>query len=108
MRHNKLVRDRVPELIQADGKQVIVKHLNQAQHFEQARLKLYEELKEYEDANIDEESLEELADILELVYTLGKMHGASFEELNRIREEKREKRGGFEKGLFLEEVLDHE
>jgi len=36
------------------------------------------------------------------------MHGASFEELNRIREEKREKRGGFEKGLLLEEVLDHE
>ncbi|MEW8968929.1 hypothetical protein [Exiguobacterium alkaliphilum] len=49
MKHNKLVRDRVPEIIKASGKQVIVKQLNQAEHFEQARLKLYEELKEYED-----------------------------------------------------------
>ena len=106
VKHNKLVRDRVPELIQAEGKQVIVKHLNQAEHFEQARLKLYEELKEYEDENIDEECLEELADILELAYELGKMHGASFEEMNAIRTEKREQKGGFEKGLFLEEVLD--
>lgn len=57
MKYNKLVRDRVPELIQADGRQVIFKHLNQTEKFENARLKLYEELKEYEDANIDEECL---------------------------------------------------
>ncbi|WP_235193484.1 nucleoside triphosphate pyrophosphohydrolase [Exiguobacterium sp. AB2] len=106
MKHNKLVRDRVPEIIQASGKQVIVKQLNQAEHFEQARLKLYEKLKEYEDTNIDEECLEELADILELAYELGRMHGASFDEMNAIREEKRERKGGFEKGLFLEEVLE--
>ncbi|MCT4795674.1 nucleoside triphosphate pyrophosphohydrolase [Exiguobacterium alkaliphilum] len=106
MKHNKLVRDRVPEIIKASGKQVIVKQLNQAEHFEQARLKLYEELKEYEDTNIDEECLEELADILELAYELGRMHGASFDEMNTIREEKRERKGGFEKGLFLEEVLE--
>ena len=106
MKHNKLVRDRVPEIIKASGKQVIVKQLNQAEHFEQARLKLYEELKEYEDTNIDEECLEELADILELAYELGRMHGASFDEMNAIRAEKRERKGGFQKGLFLEEVLD--
>ena len=58
------MRDCVPEIIQAEGKQVIFKHLNQAEHFEQARLKLYEELKEYEDVNIDEEFLKELTDIL--------------------------------------------
>lgn len=107
-KYMKLIRDRIPEIIHEAGQNPVVKHLNQVEHFEQARLKLYEEIKEYEETNIDEESLVELADILELVYTLGKMHGASFEELNRIREEKREKRGGFEKGLFLEEVLDHE
>lgn len=106
MKYNKLVRNRVPELIQADGRQVIFKHLNQAEKFENARLKLYEELKEYEDANIDEECLEELVDILELAYALGKMHGASFEEMESIRAKKREQKGGFEKGLFLEEVLD--
>lgn len=106
MNYYKLVRDRVPELIQAEGKRVIVKHLNQAEKFEQARLKLYEELKEYEDANIDEECLEELADILELAYALGKMHGASFEELEVIRRNKRELKGGFDEGLFLEEILE--
>ncbi|MEW8966406.1 hypothetical protein [Exiguobacterium alkaliphilum] len=47
-----------------------------------------------------------MADILELAYELGRMHGASFDEMNTIREEKRERKGGFEKGLFLEEVLE--
>lgn len=107
-KYNKLIRDHIPEIIQSSGKTATIRQLNQTEHFEQARLKLHEEIKEYEETTTDEESLEELADILELVYTLGKMHGADFEELNRIREEKREKRGGFEKGLFLEEVLDHE
>ena len=41
VKYNKLVRDRVPELIQAEGKQVIVKQLNQAEHFEQALQKLH-------------------------------------------------------------------
>ncbi|WP_214708028.1 MULTISPECIES: nucleoside triphosphate pyrophosphohydrolase [unclassified Exiguobacterium] len=108
MIYNKLVRDKIPTIIEQSGKTAIHKQLSNEEHIKFAGYKLYEEIKEYEETNIDEESLEELADILELVYTLGKMHGASFEELNRIREEKREKRGGFEKGLFLEEVLDHE
>jgi predicted house-cleaning noncanonical NTP pyrophosphatase (MazG superfamily) len=56
--YNKLVRDRVPELIQAEGKRVIVKHLNQAEKFEKARLKLYEELKEYEDCVVQNRSAE--------------------------------------------------
>ena len=107
-KYGKLIRDRIPEIIHEAGQIPVVKQLDPTEHFEQARLKLYEEIKEYEETNSDEESLEELADILELVYTLGKMHGASYEELNRIREAKREKRGGFDKGLFLEEVLDHE
>ena len=106
--YNKLIRDRIPEIIHEAGQIPVIKQLDQTEHVEQARLKLYEEIKEYEETHSDEESLEELADILELVYTLGKMHGASYEELNRIREAKREKRGGFDKGLFLEEVLDHE
>ncbi|TCI65744.1 nucleoside triphosphate pyrophosphohydrolase [Exiguobacterium sp. SH0S2] len=108
MIYNKLVRDEIPTIIEQSGKIAIHKKLSNAEHMKFAAHKLHEEIKEYEETNIDEESLEELADILELVYTLGKMHGASIEELNRIREEKREKRGGFEKGLFLEEVLDHE
>lgn len=108
MMYNKLVRDKIPEIVEQSGKMAIHKILSNEEHMKYATHKLYEEIKEYEETNIDEESLEELADILELVYTLGKMHGASFEELNRIREEKREKRGGFEKGLFLEEVLDYE
>lgn len=45
MNYNKLVRDGVPELIQAEGKQAVVKHLNQAEHYEQTRLKLYKESK---------------------------------------------------------------
>ena len=61
--YNKLIRDHIPEIIHESGKIPIVKQLTQGEHFEQARLKLYEEIKEYEETNIDEESLEELADL---------------------------------------------
>ena len=56
-RYSKLIRDRIPEIIHESGKIPIVKQLTQAEHFEQALLKLYEEIKEYEETNIYDYSL---------------------------------------------------
>lgn len=54
----------------------------------------------------NEEALEELADILELMHALSRIHGASIEEVDKIREEKAAKRGGFDEKIFLIEVED--
>lgn len=61
-------------------------------------------MEEYQNASNDNESLEELADLLELMHALAKVHGASMEEVEKIRQDKASKRGGFEEKIFLIEV----
>ncbi len=68
--------------------------------------KFVEELTEYQETVNNEDAIEELADLMELIYAVLPMHGSSMEELEKVRLAKREKRGGFEKGYFLIEVQD--
>ncbi|HLS23197.1 MAG TPA: nucleoside triphosphate pyrophosphohydrolase [Pseudogracilibacillus sp.] len=104
--YNKLVRDKIPQIIEASGKQFTTKILSDEAYKKEARKKLQEELDEYNDAKSDEDALEELADILELIYALAKVHGTTIDEIEQIRAEKAEKRGGFEDKIFLLEVED--
>lgn len=104
--YNKLIRDRIPEIIEATGKQFSTSVLSDEEYLVKLREKLQEELNEYQTAQSDHECLEELADILEVVYALAKVHGSSAAELENVRRSKAEKRGGFEKKLYLYEVED--
>lgn len=104
--YNKLVRDRIPENIENDGKQFSTKILDDESYVIELKKKLHEELKEYEEAKSDEEAIEELADILELMHALDKIHGSSIEKIETIRADKAEKRGGFGDKVFLIEVVD--
>ena len=104
--YNKLVRDRIPEIIRNDGKECTTKILDDKSYVEELRKKVYEELEEYETAESDEEAIEELADILELLNALAKTHDSSLNEVEKIRKEKAEKRGGFNDKVFLIEVED--
>ena len=54
-----------------------------------------------------DKSLEEMADVLEVLYSIAVARGYSVEELERVRAEKAEKRGGFADKIFLEEVLEN-
>ena len=65
-------------------------------------LKLNEELTEYQ----ENKSMEELADLIEVIAAVAKARGCSWEELLRIRNQKRGKRGGFEARILLMEVSD--
>lgn len=96
----KLVRDRIPEIIEIDGKQCICEVLSQEDYLVLLDEKLQEELHEYEESK----SLEELADLLEVMYAVVKARGWSVEELEQVRKEKTEQRGGFEKRILLKEV----
>ena len=101
--YNKLIRDRIPEIIRAAGKQCIVETMNEAEFIVALDCKLNEELEEYQ----ADKSLEELADLLEVIYAVAVARGYSVEELERVRKEKAEKRGGFEKRLRLKGVIEN-
>lgn len=100
--HYKLVRDRIPEIIESDGRRVCVRILNDEEMIKCLENKLQEEVNEY----IEDRSMEELADILEVIYALCKMKGISKEELERTRAIKEIARGSFNEKIFLEYVED--
>ena len=98
--HHKLVRDKIPELIHLNGKTCKTRNLNQDEFSFELKRKLEEEVKEF----LDNTSGEELADIIEVVESLASMEGISLNDVLRIKEEKKEKRGGFSDQIFLEYV----
>lgn len=100
--YNKLVRDRIPEIIEADGKTCVTETLPDTRYLEMLDAKLSEELSEYQESK----SLEELADLLEVMRTVVNARGWTWEQLEQIRQEKTAKRGGFEKKLLLKKVID--
>ncbi|MCF6136528.1 nucleoside triphosphate pyrophosphohydrolase [Pseudalkalibacillus berkeleyi] len=104
--YNKLVRDRIPEIIQYTGKSFNTSILD-VDHYEmELKEKLKEELNEYLEASDDASAIEELADLLELIHALTSVHHSSVEELETVRKEKAEKRGGFQERIFLIDVED--
>ena len=101
--YDKLIRDKIPEIIEKSGKKCIVEEMDVDTYIQYLDQKLNEELAEYQ----ADKSLEELADLLEVMYAVAIARGYSVEELKKIRKEKAEKRGGFEKRLRLKGVIDN-
>lgn len=104
--YNKLVRDKIPQVIEKTNKQFSTRILSKEEYMVEVKKKMNEELEEYQEAATNEEAVEELADLLELVHAAVKIHGATIEQLEEVRRAKAEKRGGFEKRIFLLEVED--
>ena len=100
--YRKLVRDRIPEIIESSGKSCIWETLSDEDYTRLLDEKLNEELAEYQESK----SLEELADLLEVMQAVVKARGWSLEELERVRADKAAKRGGFEKKILLKEVRE--
>lgn len=99
--YNKLVRDKIPEIIISSGKNCVVEILSDEDYIQALDVKLNEELAEYQQSK----SLEELADLLEVMGTVVEARGYSWEDLIRIREEKCAERGAFQQKIFLKEVI---
>jgi predicted house-cleaning noncanonical NTP pyrophosphatase (MazG superfamily) len=100
--YNKLIRDRIPEIINAGGKQCTTEILSDAAYLEKLHQKLREELDEY----LQSQDLAELADLLEVIYAVAQARGMTGAELERVRQEKAEQRGGFAGKILLVEVAD--
>lgn len=97
VKYEKLVRDRIPEIIAANGEKPVTRILDDTEYRRCLERKLDEEAAEYRESG----ELAELADILEVVYALCEAQGHSLEELEALCRQKREERGGFSKKIFL-------
>ena len=96
----KLVRDRIPEIISANGEKAVTRVLDEAEFVTALENKLLEEVQEMRASKAERKV--EIADIYEVLDALIRAYGFSKEEIMALKEKKRQERGGFEKRLFLE------
>ena len=101
-KYNKLVRDRIPEIIEASGKTCVTEILSDEEYLKMIDVKLDEELAEYH----KDQNIEELADLTEAIHAAVIARGYTLEDLERVRAEKAAKRGGFQNKILLKEVRD--
>ena len=96
--YNKLVRDKIPDIIkEKDNRDCVTEVLDDEKYLEELNKKLQEELKEY----LESGEVEELADIEEVLRAILKTKKVSYENFEKVRKDKVEKRGAFDKMIFL-------
>ena len=98
---NKLVRDKIPELLDKVGGETETEILDNKKYIECLFNKLQEETEEVVTANSKENLTEELADLLEVMNAIATANNIDYGEIEKIRLAKKEKRGGFEDKIFL-------
>lgn len=101
--YNKLVRDRIPEIIEMAGKDCEIEILSDEEYLIMVDLKLDEELAEYH----KEKNVEELADLIEVIYAAANARGYSIEHLEEVRKQKFDERGGFKNKILLRTVVEN-
>ncbi|MEK4198604.1 nucleoside triphosphate pyrophosphohydrolase [Cytobacillus sp. FSL K6-0265] len=104
--YNKLVRDKIPDIIQVLGKSYNTRTLSHPEYTIALKNKLKEEVNEYLQAEHLKDQGEELADILEVVYALSAAQHMSADELDEIRRIKAQQRGRFEERVLLIDVQE--
>ncbi len=102
--YDKLVRDRIPTIIEADGKRPVIHTATDEEYEHRLAAKLQEETAEFAETG----AFEELADVLEVIYAIVDHRDRTMEDVERRRREKRGEHGGFEERLVLERVKTEE
>ena len=100
IRYDKLIRNKVDGIIEASGCKVKKHIADDREYWSALRLKLAEELGEF----LEKPSLEELADMIDVIYAIADFKFGGVRKLENVRKAKVEKRGGFEKRLILDET----
>lgn len=99
-KYDKLVRDRIPDIIEQDGRKAICHVLSEEEYISELEKKLNEEVQEYQ----KDKNIEEMADVLEVLYAICEARGYTITDLEVKRKEKVDSRGGFKDKIFLEYV----
>jgi len=105
--YDKLVRDNIPEIIKSNNGIPYVRKLNDDEYWDYLLKKDIEELEEVKNAPSIEEIKKELADKLELIRAMAEFNGFTLQDVIDEAEVKKEKRGGFQKRLLLEKVIEN-
>ncbi|MBU2564608.1 nucleoside triphosphate pyrophosphohydrolase [Patescibacteria group bacterium] len=100
MKYNKLVRDKIPEIIKKNNDILIIHIANDKEYYNKLKEKLKEEVNEF----LKESNEDELADVLEIIYAIRDYMKISEQKLEEIRKNKSEKRGAFKKRIILDET----
>ena len=100
--YNKLIRDKIPQLIEAAGKKYELHKADDKEYLQSLLAKVKEELQEFE----EQPSLEEMADIFEVLTALIDYFGFDEEKIREYQEKKRKERGAFKKRLILDKVIE--
>lgn len=98
--YNKLIRDKIPEIIEGDGKICKTRILSDEEYIAALEAKLNEEVAEYQ----ADKNLEEMADVLEVLQAICIARGYSLNDLEEMKAKKANERGGFKKKMFLKYV----
>ena len=105
MSYNKLVRDKIPDIIRSNGEEPITRVLSEEEYKIELEKKLQEELNETLQAT-GSDRIEELADMLEVMTSLAEVEGKTLDDIIATRNKKKEERGGFQKRLYLSGVKE--
>jgi len=100
--YNKLVRDKIPEIIENSGRKAIIEKVSDEQYYKLLNEKLDEERKEY----LESLRVEELADLVEVIYAILEYKKVTVEDFEKMRIEKAAKRGAFKERILLKEVIE--
>lgn len=98
--YDKLVRDRIPEIIESSGNKCEIEVVSDEIALEYLYKKLNEEVSEL----LEDKNLDEIADVMEVLFAIGSKYGYSEEDVLNRRNEKRDSRGGFENNLILKKT----
>lgn len=102
--YNKLVRDKISEEINnMEGRNATFRIMEDEEYSKELNRKLLEECHEF----IEENDPEELADVMEVVEAIAKLKSIQWDEVRKIQEEKRNKKGAFNKKIYLEYVEEN-
>ena len=106
IKYNKLIRDKIPEIIKKDKAIPKVTRLNSKSFEKELKKKLIEESMELQIAQGKKDILKELSDVLEILQAIARIENISWKKIEEQRRERAKKRGGFKKKLFLKEVQE--
>lgn len=101
--YNKLVRDKIPDIILKDNELPVTRILDDEEFIKELNKKLQEEVNEY----LDGENVEEMVDILEVIRAILEYKMVSYEEIEDKRKKKAQKRGAFKDKIYLEKVIQN-
>lgn len=99
--YNKLVRDNIPDIIEKDGENPVIRVLSDNEYRKELYKKLLEECNELISAKTSDDIIEEASDVFEVLSAISELEGKNIDKVIETSKQKKSKRGGFTKKIFL-------